>query len=231
MPLQTGSPGAVALTGLIGAGTVVAMFYLFSDPSQRSDTFLFTALYTAFQIIAICAVKIYTSRMTERGDVVAPVSSAMVTVVVGYSGITVLLILLFHSVLSPYRTPRNYYTINAAVVALTAASLLWVQSVAVAHKRGHRQAAQARQGVDQLLVSCDALKAPCAMNGWNLDVGKMAERIRFSEGIRRNPALAQSVSEQLAQLERLVQQQAGEGLRREGERIVRAVELLAERRA
>jgi hypothetical protein len=69
------------------------------------------------------------------------------------------------------------------------------------------------------------------MNGWNLDVGRIAERIRFSEGIRRNPAVAQGVSAHLAELESLVQQQADEGLRREGERIVRAVELLAGRRA
>jgi hypothetical protein len=134
-------------------------------------------------------------------------------------------------VLSPFRTPGSYYTINAAVVALTAVALVWVQSVARAHTHGHREAAQARQSVDQLLVSCDALKAQCAINGWNLDVGRIAERIRFSEGIRRNPAVAQGVSEQLAQLAGLVQQQADETLRREGERIVRAVELLAERRA
>jgi len=228
---ETGSHGVVAFAALIGAGIVVAMFFAFSDPSERSDTFLFTALYTAFQIVAICAIKIYTSLKTERGELVAPVSSAMVTVVVSYSAVSVLVILLFHSVLSPLRTPGNYYTVNAAVVILTAAVLVWVQSVARAHTHGHREAAQARRSVDELLVWCDALKAHSAMNGWNLDVGKIAERIRFSEGVRRNPAVAQGVSEQLAQLETLVQQQADEGLRREGERIVRAVELLAGRRA
>jgi len=157
------------------------------------------------------------------------VNSATVIVVVGYNVAAVVTMIVFNLVLPQYRTPRTYYSINGAVTALAVALILLLQLVTVAHTRGHLEAATTRSNVEHLVRSCDSIREKSKLNGWNLNVVKLSEQIRFSEGLRRDPSLAQQVADRLARLEYMTDEMINENSRDEAQRIVREVESLAGR--
>ena len=220
----------LAAAGLLLTAVVLFLFYGISEPSSRSGTFSFTAWLSAVQVMLLFSSLIYTAIKDGRPKSVIPVNSATVIVAFIYNVIAVLTILLFTQVLLPQRsTERTYYVICIAELGAAVAYAILLQLVSVAHHVGHTEAVQSRAGVDGLLRRCEVISSNAAIGGWQLDLRRCSDVIRFSEGLRRDLALPSEVDRLLAELEVLTQSAPQEPALGEAKKLISGIEALARR--
>jgi hypothetical protein len=221
----------LAVAGLLATAVVLFLFYGIAEPSTRSESFSFTAWFSAVQVILLFSSLIYAAIKDGRPGSVIPVNSATVVVTFIYNVIAALTILLFTQVLLPHRSSaRTYYVICIAELGAALAYAILLQLVSVARHASDAEATQSRAGVDVLLRKCGVISSNAAMGGWTLDLERCSEVIRFSEGLRRNPALPSEVDRLLAELEVLTQSAPREPALGEATKLIRGIEALARRR-
>jgi hypothetical protein len=233
---MTGDPrikgvAILAVSGLLLVAVVLFLFYGVSEPPSRSETFSFTAWFSVAQVFLFFASLIYTAIKDGHPGSVIPVNSATVIATFIYNVVAVLTMLLFTLYLLPrYSSARTYYVICIAELGIAAAYVVMLQLVAVAHEVGHAGAQQSRATIDSLLRACDAISLNAASLGWTVDMGRCSELIRFSEGLRRDPALPSEVDRLLAELEVLTKSTPQEPALGEAKRLISGIEALATRR-
>jgi hypothetical protein len=215
-------------TGLIAAAVEVFLFYALREPLHRSNTFAFTTWYCAFQIVMLFGALLYAAIRDGHPGSIVPVNSAVVTIVFACNVLAVVTVVIFNLILPQYSTPRTYYSVSLAETALGIATVILIQAAGVAHQVGHMQAVATREAVQELASTCDRIATAATVHGWSLD--SAADDIRFSEGVRRNPALAEEVSRRLMKLEALAGATADDSVRAEADKIVNEIKVLAARR-
>jgi hypothetical protein len=221
----------LTVAGLLLAAVVLLLFYGILDPSSRSGTFSFTAWFSVFQVLLLFSSLIYTAIKDGHPGSVIPVNSATVIATLIYNVAAVLTILLFTQFLLPFRSSsRTYYVICIAEFGIAAACLITLQLVAVAHRVGHTEALQSRATVDSLLKTCDVISSNATSGGWELDLRRCSEVIRFSEGLRHDPVLPPEVDRLLGELEALTKSDPQEAALGEAKKIISGIEALARRR-
>jgi hypothetical protein len=194
-------------------------------------TFTFTAWFSSCQALILLASLLYAAIKDGHPGAVVPVNSATVLVTFCYNIVAIGTILLFTQVLLPqYATARAYYAICIAELGVAAAIVTLLQLVSIAHQTGHARGMAGRQRVEVLLANCDLIAANARINGWKLAIDRLAENIRFSEGLRRNPALADDIAFHLSQLESLTNSPAQETSSGEAQALVTEIASLALRR-
>jgi hypothetical protein len=82
-------------------------------------------------------------------------------------------------------------------------------------------------------VTCDRIRALGEIQGWRLaqPLRELAERIRFSEGLRRNGSLVEELSRHLDELETLAGVGGDDSAQKAAERLVTEISIMATRRA
>jgi hypothetical protein len=220
----------LAAAGLLLAVVVLFLFYGVSEPSSRSETFSFTAWFSASQVVLLFTALIYTTIKDGRPGSVIPVNSATVVATFIYNVVAVMTMLLFTQFLLPHRSSsRTYYVMCIAELGIAVAYAVLLQLVAVAHQVGHTEALKSRATIDSLLKACDVISCNAASGGWMLDLRHCAELIRFSEGLRRDPALASEVDQLLAEIEVLTKSAPQEPALGEAKKLIGGIEALAKR--
>lgn len=218
--------------GLLLAAVVLFLFYALSDANSRSSTFTFTAWFSGLQVILLLASLLYTAIKDGCPGVVVPVNSARVVVAFYYNVLAVGTIIVFTQLLLPrHATPKAYYAVCIAELGVAIVVAILLETVGISHQVGHAGAAAARGRVDELLTKCDLISANAASNGWKLDMRPFSDRIRFSEGLRRNPTLVADVTVRLSELESLTNSSVQDPAQREVRRVMAEIESLASRRA
>ncbi len=233
---MTLKPRARLLAVLSGAGlllTVIVpfLFYAVTDPSTRGSTFTFSAWFSATQVVLLFSSLLYAAVKDGRPGSVVPLNSAIVVVTFYYNLVAVGTVILFTEVLLPRgSTPRTYYAVCLAELGVAIAITVLLQIVAISHQVGHGAAIASRERVDELLARCDSISANATSKGWNLEILRLSERIRFSEGLHRNSSLAAEVALRLSELESLTNSNAQPASRGEAQRLIAEIESLAFRR-
>jgi hypothetical protein len=233
---MTGDPrikgvAILAVSGLLLVAVVLFLFYGISEPYSRSETFPFTAWFSAGQVIFLFAALIYTAIKDGHPGSVIPVNSATVVATFLYNVVAVLTVLLFTQLLLPHRSSaRTYYVICVAELGIAAAYVVMFQLVAVAHNLGHTDALESRATIDDLLRKCDAISCNAASEGWALDFRRCAEHIRFSEGLRRDSTLPSEVNRLLGELEVLTRSGPDESALGQAKKLIIGIEALAKHR-
>jgi hypothetical protein len=224
--------GLVLLSaGLLLTAVPLFLYYVPSEPQSRSLTFTFTAWFSSCQVLFLFASLLYAAIKDGRPDAVVPVNSATVVVTFCYNIVAVGTILLFTRVLLPqHATAKTYYAICIAELGVAIALVILLQMVSIAHQAGHAQGVASRQRVEKLLADCDCIAAKAAIKGWKLTMDSLAEKIRFSEGLRRNPALVDDVGLRLSQLESLTNSPARETSYSDAQKLMTEIASLASRR-
>ena len=221
----------LAASGLLLTAVILFIFYGISVPLSRSETFRFTAWFSAAQVLLLFSSLIYTAIKDGRPGSVIPVNSATVIATFIYNVAAVLTMLLFTLYLLPrYSSARTYYVICIAELGIAAAYLVLLQLVAIAHKVGHTEALDSRPTIDGLIRKCDAISGNACSVGWRLDMRHCTEQIRFSEGLRRNPTLPSEIARLLEELEALTNAAPEEPAIRNAQRLMSGIEALAQRR-
>jgi hypothetical protein len=221
----------LASAGLLLSAVVPFLFYGIVEPSSRSNTFLFTTWLSTGQVIILFSALIYTAIKDGHSGSVIPVNSATVLVAFLYNVAATLTMLLFTLFLLPHRssTPRIYYVVCIAELGIAGAYAILLQLVAVAHRIGHSEAAEHRTTVESLVRKCDIVSSVATSNGWTLDIRRCSELIRFSEGLRRNPALSTEVDRLLSQLEVMTQAPSLDTSLADAKKLICSIEALAAR--
>lgn len=225
--------GVFALAGCIVAAVTLLLFYQLSDASARSETFTFTVSFVVFQEAVLFGSLALTASRSRRTSTAVPVRMGYLTTVVLYNLIALATAALFNFLLLPqHASPKTYYTVAIAETGLWLALLVILRLVDIAHHASHRQAELMRGGVDTMLLTCDRVRALSETHGWRLaqSLRELAERIRFSEGLRRNGSLVQEVSGRLDQLETLVSAGGDDSAQKAAERLVKEISIMATRR-
>jgi len=233
---MTGDPrikgvAILAVSGLLLVAVVLLLFYGVLEPSSRSETFSFTAWFSAVQVLLLFASLIYTAVKDGHPGSVIPVNSATVVATFIYNVAAVLTMILFTQFLLPrHSSPKSYYVICIAGFGIAAAYVVTLQLVAVAHQVGHTEALQSSATIDSLLKMCDVITCNATGGGWGLDLRRCSELIRFSEGLRRDPALPSEVDRLLGELEALTKSAPQEPSLGEAKKLISGIEALARRR-
>lgn len=225
--------GVFALAGCIGAAVTLLLFYQLRDAPARSETFTFTVWFVVFQEALFFGSLALTAFRSGRTSTAVPVRIGYLTTVVLYNFVALATVALFNLVLLPHHAgPKTYYTVAIAETGLWLALLVILQVVDIAHHASHREAEVMRSGVDQMLVTCDRLRALSEAHGWRLaqPLRELAERIRFSEGLRRNGSLVEEVSGRLDELEALAGAGGDDSAQKAAERLVKEISIMATRR-
>ena len=222
----------LAFAGLLLAVVVLFLFYGISEPSSRSNTFTFTAWFSTGQVILLFAGLIYTAIKDGHPGSLIPVNSATVLVAFIYNVVAVVTMLLFTRFLLPDRSnARTYYVICIAELGAAVVYVALLQLVAVAHQVGHSEAVRSRATIDGLIKMCDAISCNAAGVGWKLDLQRCSEHIRFSEALRRDPALQPEVARLLAQIEASTNVPPEESTIGEVKKLISGIDALAQRRS
>lgn len=222
-----------ALAGGIVAAVTLLLFYQLSDASTRGETFGFTVSFVVFQEAVLFGSLALTASRSSRTSTAVPVRMGYVTTVVLYNVTALATVALFNFFLLPQdASPKTYYTVAIAETGLWLALLVTLRLVDIAHHALHRQAERMRGGVDTMLLRCDRVRALTEVHGWRIaqSLRELAERIRFSEGLRRNGRLVEEVSGRLDELETLASAGGDDSAQKAAERLVQEISIMATRR-
>jgi hypothetical protein len=231
-PPRRQSAGVFALAGCIVATVTLLLFYQLRDAPARSETFNFTMWFVVFQEALFFGSPAVTALYLGRTSAAEPVRIGYLTTVVLYNLIALATVALFNLVLLPqHADPKTYYTVAIAETGLWLALLVIMQLVDIAHQTSHREAEVMRGDIDRMLLTCDRLRAVSEAHGWRLaQLRELAERIRFSEGLRRNGSLVEEVWGRLDELERLASAGGDDAAHKAAERLVTEIAIVATRR-
>jgi hypothetical protein len=222
-----------ALAGCIVAAVTLLLFYQLRDAPARSEAFTFTVWFVVFQEALLFGSLALTALRSGGTSTVVPVRIGYLTTVVLYNLVALATVAIFNLVLLPQHAgPKTYYTVAIAESGLWLALLVTLQVVDIVHHASHREAEIMRDTVEQLLLTCDRIRALSDAQGWQLSqsLRELAERTRFSEGLRRNTSLVEEVSRRLDELETLVTGGGDDAAQKAAERLVKEVSIMATRR-
>jgi hypothetical protein len=225
--------GVLAVVGCIVAAVTLLLFYELCDPSARSETFTFTVWFVVFQEALFFGSLALIGFRWDDASTAAPVRIGYLTSVVLYNLLGLATVVLFNLALLPqHARPKTYYTVAVAETGLWVALAVILRVVSITRRTSHREAETSRSGVDRMLVTCDRIRALGESHGWRLaaPLHELAERIRFSEGLRRNRSLLDEVSRRLDQLEVVASGAGDESAEKTAERLVRELSIMATRR-
>jgi hypothetical protein len=216
----------LSAAGALVVFATVLLFYTLGDSAERSVTFGFTVAYTSFQVVVLFASLALVALRPPRTAAVVP---ATLLVVVAYNVIAIVTVVLFNVVLRPPRVEAGtYYAVCLAETLLAAAAAIIVQLSGVIQRGSSVASTAARGRIDALLAACDRIRAQPALQGPPVAsaLAELEERIRFSEGLRRDASLCRQVGDALAEVESISEPRRVEA----AERLVRAASLMAARR-
>ena len=225
--------GVFALAGCIVAAVTLLLFYQFRDAPARSETFTFTVWFVVFQEALFFVSLALTAFCSGRTSTAVPVRIGYLTTIVLYNLVALATVALFNVALLPLHTgAKVYYAVAIAETGLWLALMVILQVVDIAHHASHREAEVMRGDIDLMLVTCDRLWGLSEAHGWRLaqPLREMAERIRFSEGLRRNGSLVEEVSSRLGELETLAKAGGDDAAQKAAERLVKEIAIIATRR-
>ena len=226
--------GVFATSGCIVAAVTLLLFYQLRDAAERSETFSFTVWFVILQEVVFFGGLALTAFRTGVTSTAVPVRAAHLTTIVLYNVVALATVGIFNFVLLPQRhaSPNAYYTIAVAETGLWLALLVVLRVVDIAHHAAHGEASMARTGVDEMLVTCDRVRAASESHGWRLGqaIRDLADRIRFSEGLRRNGSLAAELTGRLDELEEIATAGGDENAQKTAERMVKEISIMATRR-
>jgi len=235
MKTQAGwqAAGVFAIAGGIVAAVTLLLFYQLSDASARGETFGFTVSFVVFQEAVLFGSLALSASRSGRTSTALPVRMSYVTTVVLYNFTALATVALFNFLLVPqHASPKVYYTVAIAETGLWLALLVTLRLVDIAHYTSHRQAELMRGGIDTMVLTCDRVRALSDTHGWRLapSLRELAERIRLSEGLRRNSRLVEEVSARLSELETLAGAGGDDSAQEAAERLVQQISIMATRR-
>lgn len=221
----------LAAAGLLLSAIVPFLFYGIVAAPSRSNTFLFTTWLSTAQVIILFSALLYTAVKDGHSGSVIPVNSASVVVASLYNVASTFTMLLFTLVLLPRgsATPRTYYVVCISELGIFGAYVILLQLVAIAQRIGHSEATARRTTIDALVRKCDNISSVAANNGWALDLRRCSERIRFSEGVRRDSSLSEEVDHLLSQLDTLTHTPYLDASLADAEKLLFTIETLAAR--
>lgn len=192
--------------GIIIAVTLLLMYQL-SDAHSRGETFTFTLAFISFQEALFFGALAFNSLNSAKESTTIPLRFAYVTIIVFYNFIATMTVILFNVL--PYFQSINskiYYTITIAETGLCLALMAILRIVDITHNNSHLAAEHARSNIELMLYACDRIFAFNQIHKWKLtdQLQQLTERIRFSEGLRRNKQLATELLDLLDELESLI---------------------------
>lgn len=225
--------GIFALAGAIVSATIVVLFYQLRVPAERSITFSFTAWFTTLQSVLFFGSLALVSLSRGAEKPIVPARASLVTSTVLYNIVALATILAFNVWLLPdIARPATYYTIGGAETALWVALVVLLRMVGIVHQASHAEAIATRQGVETLTAACDRIVAAAEAGGWQISqqLRDLSDRIRFSEGIRRNAEVAADVRSRLGRLEQVVASRANTDGQASASQLLTELRALAARR-
>jgi hypothetical protein len=194
-------------SGLVLVTIILLLFYGLTEPETRSATFSFTLWIIIFQVASFSGVMAFTAFQSESRMAV-PVRMSYMTIVGAYNGLSILTILFFNLFLLPdVVSPKTYYVIMIAELLLAVSLLILINVVGLVDQGAHAEGIAKRTQVQDLADVCESISAAAKINGSNLDqaVRELQEKIRFSEGLRKNDSLLLDAFSRLQDLCALVE--------------------------
>lgn len=226
--------GVIAASGFIVAVAILLLFYQLRDAAERSETFLFTVWFVIFQVFVFFGGLTLTAYRTGNTHTAVPVRVAFLTTIPLYNVAALATVGVFNFVLLPqqYASPNAYYTIAVAETLLWIALVVILRVVDIAHHAAHSEAAASRANIDVMLVTCDRIRAASDSNGWptSQSLRMLTDRIRFSEGLRRNDSLATEMNARLDEAEAIAMAGGDDSAQKTLERIVKEISIMTTRK-
>ena len=220
--------------GFVIAAVVLLLFYMFKSPEVRSETFTFTAWFTAFLILypfLFIGGNLFFKANHPGTQSIMTLAGANLTLIM--IGVELFLVLLCNVFLLPnILGTGQYYALTVFVFALYFAAILLIQIVGVVQNSGNKAAIQNYKTVNHLVYAIDAVCSLASGNGWQVEgqIKKLGEQIRFSEGLRNNPELVDKAYMLISELESILQQSASDALKPELLNKMNLLRALASRR-
>ncbi|MBI3714121.1 MAG: hypothetical protein HY253_14330 [Burkholderiales bacterium] len=219
--------------GIIIAVTLFLMYQL-SEAHNRGETFTFTLAFISFQEALFFGTLAYNSLNSASGTATTPLRFAYVTTIVFYNFIATMTVILF-TVLPYFQNiaSKIYYTITIAETGLCLALMVILRIVDITHNNSHLAAEQARSNIELMLYACDRIFAFNQIHRWKLAgvLQQLAERIRFSEGLRRNKQLSAELLDLLDELESLIKTGGNDDAEQRAEQLANIILTNASRQA
>jgi len=197
----------IVASGAVATVVTLVLFYALRTPEARSPSFAFTAWFTALQVAVSFGWAAASAGLANRLRSNVAASLAASTVLLFSNLFITATVLLFNWVLLPRRASTAVYeTIVLSEAALAAAAVLLTQTVWIAHQPSEDPGEQLDLEVARLLDDCRRVRRHPSIAGLHIAdrLQKLETKIRFSETIRREPAVAERVGATLASLEVLV---------------------------
>ena len=197
----------LALVGGIMVALTLLLMYQLSEAQSRSETFTFTVVFLCVQEVLFFGTLACNSLYNAKNTSNFPLQLAYVSSIVLYNFIAIITVILFSFV--PYLLNGHsniYITIALTETGLCLALIVILRMVDIAHRHSHLDASQARNNIELMLHTCDRIFALNHIHKWKLAdlLHQVAERIRFSEGLRRNRQLCAELLALLNELELLI---------------------------
>ncbi len=208
--MRNASQQAAQIFGLAGAiviAVTLLLIYQLSDAASRSISFNFTVAFIVFQEVTLFATLAINSLNLASNSQNLPLRTAYVSSILFYNSIALITVIIFSFV--PFLQsvkPSTYYSVCLAETGLTTALIAILRLIDVSHQSAHNTSEQALYQVELMLHACDRITTLNQIHQWNLAslIQQLCERIRYSEGLRRNQELATQMLSLLDQLESLI---------------------------
>lgn len=194
------------LAGIILSATTLVLFYNLSNETNRSETFTFTVGLVLFQEFLLFGSLTFTSLFVNKILTPVPVITGYFSSVLIYNVISIITIVLFEFSKAYLNiSPHIYYTIAIAEIGIWLSFVVLLRLAGIAYNFSHFGSETKHSSIQEMISACGRLQENIELHGWKFSelLNQLADRIRFSEGIRRDQNLFNEVSNQLKTLEML----------------------------
>lgn len=126
-----------------------------------------------------------------------------------------------------------YYTIAIAEIGIWLSFVVLLRLAGIAYNVSHLDSETKYSGIQEMISTCGRLQGNIELHGWKFPelLNQLADRIRFSEGIRRDATLFNEVSNQLKILEILTKTGGDDLMQKKASIMVEELLILTKRRA
>jgi hypothetical protein len=222
------------LAGIILSATTLLLFYNLTNETNRSETFTFTVLLVIFQEFLLFGSLTFASLFANKISTPVPIMTGYFSTVLIYNVTSVITIVLFEfSKVFLNISPNIYYTIAIAEIGIWLSFVVLLRLAGIAYNVSHLDSETKYSGIQEMISTCGRLQGNIELHGWKFPelLNQLADRIRFSEGIRRDATLFNEVSNQLKTLEMLTKTGGDDLMQKKASIMVEELLILTKRRA
>jgi len=197
---------ALAGIGLLITADTILLLYLGRSLFPSQDAMSLAGAFLILQEATLFGVLIYITMTAGRTSIALPVHLGYISVLVTCSLFAVLVIAIFDLLLIfDIVSIAAFWTALAIRQSTLLVLLLSVHIVGIIQRASHHQSELRRSAVEDVVRMCERVSTSAKLAGWNLGAqfDTAGERLRFSEGLRRNESLVMNVRDRLSALDGL----------------------------